>query len=203
MRVLAVVAHPDDEVLGPGGTLLRHVDEGDEVRVLIVCSVLDEALRMTPSRLEDAQAVADDAGWDLTWGGLATLALDVAEVTALIEVHLADVDLVYTHHRDLNRDHRLVHEATVVAARPWTTTVRAIRTFETPSASEWGEPFIPDYFVGIYLDAKTALLSHYASELRSVPHPRSVANVSSHAAFWGASVGYAAAEPFRTLWERR
>lgn len=202
-RVLAVVAHPDDEVLGPGGTLLRHVAEGDEVRVLMVCTALSAQYRMTGRRLLDAAKVAKAAGWELIAGAQPTLGLDIATVTALVEAHVTETDLVYTHHLDLNRDHRLIHEAVRVATRPFASQVRAVRTFNTPSASEWGEPFNPNHFVAVDPERKVALLGHYASELRSTPHPRSTDVVRTHAAFWGSHAGLPAAEPFHTLWERR
>lgn len=201
--VLCIAAHPDDEVLGPGGTLLRHVAEGDRVRVLIVCSGFDLSLRMDAARLADAERVADQAGWELILGHQPTLALDIAAVTALVERELGGAEAVYTHHADLNRDHRTVLEAVKVATRPFISGVRSLRTFHTPSASEWGEPFAANHFVAVDPEAKLGLLEHYRSELRPNPHPRSPDGVLCHAEFWGRSVGLAAAEPFHTLWERR
>ena len=205
MRVLAVVAHPDDEVLGIGGTLLRHVAEGDAVRVLIVCSQLDPDLRMDASRIESATAVAKEAGWALGFGWLPTLSLDIASVTTLIEARLGDAETVYTHHLDLNRDHRTIHEAVKVATRPFASEVKAVRTFHTPSASEWGDPFVPNLFVDVdsVMDRKLRLLDHYRDEMRPGPHPRSPDGVLAHAEFYGRSAGLTAAEPLHTLWERR
>jgi len=202
LRVLAVVAHPDDELLGVGGTLLRHVAEGDDVRVLIVCSRIDPDLRMGANRIEAAVAVAKEAGWQIGFGWGATLDLDVGETTRLVEAKLGDSDIVYTHHLDLNRDHRTLNEAVRVATRPFVSRVRAVRFFSTPSASEWGEPFIPTYFVAPD-PRKYDLLAHYASEMRENPHPRSVDGVMSHDEHYGRMAGMTAAEAFTTLWERR
>lgn len=202
-RVLALVGHPDDELLGVGGTLLRHVAEGDDVKVLIVCSQIDPDLRMFASRIESATTVAKETGWLVGFGWLPTLALDIADTTRLIEQKLGDAEIVYTHHLDHNRDHRTIHEAVRVATRPWTCGVRAVRTFVTPSASELGDPFAPDHFVAIDLERKLDLLDYYATEMRPAPHPRSQAAIGAHAAYWGSHVGLAAAEPFHTLWERR
>jgi N-acetylglucosamine malate deacetylase 1 len=198
-RILAVVAHPDDEVLGIGGTLLRHVAEGDEVRVHIACC--GYGLRERASRVADAYAVAAEMGTDLSLGDDPQLGrgpMDFDELVARTKP-----DIVYTHHADLNSDHRLVLEAVKVATRPFASQVRALRCFETPSSTEWGEPFRPNHFVSIDLAAKTALLAHYASELRPAPHPRSAAVLGAHALLWGSHVGMTAAEPLHTLWERR
>lgn len=202
-NVLAVVAHPDDDVLGPGGTLLRHIAEGDAVRVLMICTAPAPEYRMTGRRLLEAGRVAKAAGWELQHGNQPTLALDIAETTRVVEEYLDDAEIVYTHHRDLNRDHRTVHEAVRVATRPFATGVKAVRCFNTPSASEWGDPFVPNYFVTVDVERKVELLDWYASELRLNPHPRSVDGVMCHAEFWGRSVGLEGVEPFVTLWERR
>ena len=202
MRVLAVVAHPDDELLGVGGTLLRHVTDGDAVRVLIVCSQLDPDLRMDASRIEGVTTVAKEAGWSIEFGWQPTLALDIAKTTALVEQRLGSADLVYTHHLDINRDHRAIHEAVKVATRPFASAVRAVRCFSTPSSTEWGDPFNPSYFVAVD-GRKYDLLRHYAAEMRPNPHPRSLDGVMSHDESWGRRVGLTAAEPFVTLWERR
>jgi len=203
LRVLCVAAHPDDEVLGVGGTLLRHVRDGDAVSVLIACSELDLSLRMDAARLMDAKEVALTGGWELAFGGLSTLSLDPSRLTAIIEAYTATADVVYTHHADLNRDHRAVLEAVTVATRPWVSRVSAVRCFNTPSASELGAPFTPNHFVAIDIEAKARLLAIYGSELRADPHPRSEGGIRAHADFYGRSAGLSAAEPFVTLWERR
>lgn len=189
-RVLVVAAHPDDELLGVGGTILRHLIEGDEVQVHIEC-VRD--LRDGDARLETAREVAVKAGYTLTLGTSPQLGYEVPDLGVI------RADVVYTHHAgDLNRDHRLVAEAVFVAARQ----VPTIRTFETLSSTEWGQPFNPTYYVGIDLAAKLDLLSRYASELRQFPHPRSPEAVRALAAFRGSTAGLAAAEAFQTVRDR-
>lgn len=188
-RVLVVVAHPDDEMLGVGGTILRHIAEGDAVSVHIECS---RGLRDGERRIPTAVAIAADAGYGLTFGEAWQLGSDPRDIEA-------NADIVYTHAPgDLNRDHRLVAEAVRVACRPFTADVRSLRFMETPSSSEWGDGFAPTLFVDIdaYLGEKVELLSRYTTEMRPWPHPRSEAGIVERARYWGSVSGFRAAEPF-------
>src|SRR5690242_6296719 len=105
-RIAVIVAHPDDEVLGVGGTILRHVEAGDEVRVHIECM---NTLRDQVQRTVDACAVADAmGGYELTFGDSDQLGYRVPRLDI-------EADIYYTHWpHDLNRDHRLVSEAATV-----------------------------------------------------------------------------------------
>lgn len=192
VRVLVVVAHPDDEVLGVGGTIRRHVDDGDEVQVHIECMT---SLRDATARTADAVEVAGLLGAELTFGGSPQLGY------AVPDLGIIRADVVYTHHPgDLNRDHRLVAEGVLVAARQ----VASVRTFETLSSTEWGlAPFTPTLYVGIDLDRKLAALAVYASELRPFPHPRSFDAVTALARVRGSTVNLAAAEAFQLVREVR
>jgi LmbE family N-acetylglucosaminyl deacetylase len=193
-RVLAVVAHPDDELLGPGGTLLRHREAGDEVAIHIECS----GVRDREARLASARTVADWMGATLTIGTSPELPSKAPALTI-------DADIVYTHHAgDLNRAHRLIHEAVLVACRPYTANVQSIRAFETPSSTEWGAAFTPTLFVDIdaTLGKKIAMLAAYQSEMRPWPHPRSEAALRDRARYWGSVSGLRAAEPFVVVRER-
>lgn len=190
-RVLVVAAHPDDELLGVGGTILRHVAAGDDVFIDILCN---GSLRDYPSRVTAAYAAANDNGYFVRFmGEYDQLGYVVPEVDA------TGYDIVYTHHPgDLNRDHRLVAEAVQVACRPYTSDVRSLRYFETPSSTEWGTGFSPNLFVGIdaYLGEKLSLLSLYESEMRDPPHPRSADALIHRARYWGSVSGSPAAEAF-------
>ena len=218
MNVLMVVAHPDDEVLGPGGTVARHVAEGDEVAILILAdhgSVrYDEELMREVRRA--ARAASNRMGVsEVRFGELEDQKLDalpILEVTQRVEAVLQEVqpEIVYTHHRgDINRDHTVVHEATLTAARPYSAPfVRRVLCYETPSATEWAGPypesaFIPNVFVDIsdYLEIKLQAMAEYPSELREAPHPRSLEALLSHAAHWGSVIGVSAAEPFMLVRE--
>jgi LmbE family N-acetylglucosaminyl deacetylase len=218
MRILVVAAHPDDEILGLGGTLARRAAEGDEVTIFILAD--RGSARYDESRIREVQRASRAAAaklgvGDVRFGGLEDQVLDgrpVLEVTQRVEALLQEVrpEVVFTHHRgDINRDHAVVHEATLTAARPYATPfVRRILTYETPSATEWAGPypeaaFVPNVFVDIseHLEAKLAAMSEYATELRDPPHPRSLAALGYRAAHWGSVVGVPAAEPFQLVRE--
>ena len=220
MKILVVAAHPDDEVLGLGGTLARHAAEGDEVTIFLVAD--QGSARYDESRIREVRAAARAAAArlgveDVRFGGLEDQVLDgrpVLEVTQRVEAVLREVrpEIVFTHHRgDINRDHAVVHEATLTAARPYSTPfLRRILTYETPSASEWAGPypeaaFVPNVFVDIsaHLEAKLAAMAAYATELRDSPHPRSLEALRHRAAHWGSVVGVPAAEPFQLVREVR
>ena len=223
--VLVVAAHPDDEVLGCGGTLARHADAGDPVHILILAegATSRDAARNRKGRAKEieqlrdaARAAAQALGAEAPrFGGLPDNrmdSLDLLDVVKVVEQVVAELAprIVYTHHSgDLNIDHRITHQAVLTACRPLPdSTVRAVYGFETVSSTEWAGPaagsaFLPARFVGIadHLDAKLRALDCYAGEMRSFPHARSRENVEALARHRGASVGLAAAEAFTVIRE--
>lgn len=212
-QVLVVAAHPDDELLGPGGTIARHVQAGDRVTIALVAD--GRSVRYEDETMRQVRRAALDAAGhlgveDVRFGGMADQQLDVLpilNVTQWVEGVLRDVQpqIVYTHHRgDINRDHQVVHEATLTAARPYGAPfVERIVCYETPSASEWAGPFaenafMPTLYVDItaQLEAKLNAMAAYTTELRPFPHPRSLEALRARAAYWGSVIGVTAAEPF-------
>lgn len=174
MRVMVWAAHPDDEWLGVGGTLLRHLDDGDAVYI----------------RLHDRCRQPD-------WSRPEALARAIGAVFGLDEAPWAP-DVLYTHHPgDLNAHHRAVAEQAFVAGRY----VPVVRTFETVSSTEWGlAPFLPDHYVAIDIERKLDLLARfYDDELRAFPHPRSTVAIEALARWRGSTAGLSAAEAFHTI----
>jgi N-acetylglucosamine malate deacetylase 1 len=215
-KILVIAAHPDDEVLGCGGTIAKLTAEGAEVRVLFLADGVssrepDSANEELVIRRAAANGACDLLGVqkvsfkDFPDNRMDTIALlDVAKV---IEAEIASFapDTIFSHHAgDLNIDHRRIHEATVVACRPQRGfPVKTLLLFEVPSSTEWQLPdtapvFAPNWFVDISttLDQKMAALDIYKDEMRDWPHPRSMRAVG-HLAHWrGACVGVEAAEAF-------
>jgi LmbE family N-acetylglucosaminyl deacetylase len=216
-RVLVVVAHADDEALGCGGTIARHVAEGDSVAVLSMTDGVgargaDEAAAR--SRREAAERSAEALGF--TWvaaGDFPDNALDTVpllDVARFVEQakREASPSLVYTHHHgDLNVDHRVACQAVLTACRPQPgEEVREIRTFEVASSTEWGVPvaglqFTPNLSVGIepYWALKQASLEAYADEMRDPPHARSIEGLRQLAAVRGRQAGLPLAEAFMLI----
>lgn len=211
--ILAIVAHPDDEVLGAGGTLLKHAQAGEDV----CCLILGQgAMARTGAKLAAVKALrqtAKKAGKIL--GFKETFFADfpdnrfdsvgLLDITKKVEEHLERLkpEIIYTHYGDdLNIDHRLTFQAVLTACRPCNENCpKEIYTFETLSSSEWQEPalaFQPNCFVDIadVFDKKAVALKAYASEMRPYPHPRSVEGLKILAQWRGLQSGLRLAEGF-------
>jgi N-acetylglucosamine malate deacetylase 1 len=216
--VMVVAAHPDDEALGCGGTIAKHVAAGDAVHLIFVA---DGVSSRNPSsisapRFEREAATKKAASllgassiefFEFPDNQLDTVAL--LEIVQCLEPRIALLkpNIIYTHHcGDLNVDHRQVHAAVITACRPSPSgTVREIYAFEIPSSTEWSStglmPFVPNHYVDItnFLKKKMSVLEAYEVEMRPFPHARSVENLQALALHRGASVGLAAAEAFMVV----
>ena len=209
--VLAIVAHPDDEVLGCGGTLALHVDAGDSVTVAIACE--GESLRYGVAAVNQAdhiQNVAKVLGFsDVCCLGFADQRLDtlsLVELIAPLEELMKRIQprVVYCQYGgDVNRDHYVLFQAALVATRPIADYPETVYAFETASSTEWAYPrtFVPDTWVDISttLERKLEAMARYKSEVREYPHPRSLESLRHRAAYWGNQVSVPAAEVFMTV----
>ena len=222
-NILVVAAHPDDEVLGCGGTIARHADAGDQVQVLIVAEGATSRQHQrdreqATHELSFLAMAAQQAGAILGVQGLELLdlpdnrldSLDRLDLIKQIEERIArhQPQVVYVHHAgDVNVDHRRLHEAVVTACRPTPgQPVRRLLSFEVASSTEWqppgsAPPFQPNWFVDITAQwpRKREALAAYASEMRPWPHARSIEALEHLARWRGAQVGVEAAEAFCLL----
>lgn len=218
-KVLIVAAHPDDEILGCGGTMARHVQEGDNVDILYISDGVTARNREHTSeeiaeRNAAAHAAAKIVGANApTFGTFQDQRLDTSpliEIVRLIEGTISRVrpNIIYTHHfGDLNLDHAITHRAVMTATRPQPgTQIAFVYAFECLSSTEWNiegaaHDFTPNYFVDISSSIKTKMdaLQAYKVEMRPAPHARSFDNVQNLARLRGSSVGVAAAEAFRLI----
>jgi LmbE family N-acetylglucosaminyl deacetylase len=221
--ILVVAAHPDDEVLGCGGTIAKHSEQGDIVYVLFMSEGVSS--RFVIGEVKD---------WTQEISARETAAINAAKVLGVKDVEflrypnlrmrdLSMLDIVkqvesailkyrpsviYTHHGgDLNSDHRVTHEAVITACRPIENfPVREIISFEIPSSTEWstssiGEVFTPNMFVDIhnFFQKKIEAISCYDMEMRPFPHPRSQRALTSISDRYGSVVGKHGAEAFCIL----
>jgi LmbE family N-acetylglucosaminyl deacetylase len=216
-RTIAVLApHPDDEVLGAGGTITRMASQGHRVHVVV-------ATRGRPPMFqEDAEAALRQEALDAhrRLGVHATHWLDMpaAELDTLahrdlnhsVGAALHDIapDEVYVPFLgDIHRDHQLLFEAALVAVRPHhRRSPCAVYAYETLSETNWNAPFLtpgfhPTHFVEIsdHLEAKLDALRCFRSQLRASPHERSIEAVRALALLRGATVAVPAAEAFVTI----
>ncbi|MBI3463400.1 MAG: PIG-L family deacetylase [Planctomycetes bacterium] len=223
MNVLVVAAHPDDEVLGAGGTIARHTQNGDRVTI----AILGEGITSRhPARDQADQQALDELRADARRAAklmgceqprLFQLPdnrfdhVDQLDVVKIVEevVGATRPEIVYTHyHGDLNADHLITARAVLTACRPLPgSSLRRILAFEVPSSTGWGfaeHVFSPTVFVDVSrtLEAKLEAMKAYRSEVRAYPHPRAPQALAERARTWGTQVGIFAAEPFVLLRER-
>lgn len=215
-KILVVAAHPDDEILGCGGTIAKHKKNGDYVSVLImsdgVNSREDKFQNESINERRDCAKKANNLLKvdELTFLSFPDNQMDAVPLLKVIksienEMHRVCPDTVYTHSlSDLNIDHQIVHNATVTACRPLPDQlVTQLFFFEIPSSTEWtsspsNNVFNPNWFTDISetLKLKLDALSLYKAEVKDFPHPRSIDAVKSLAKWRGASSGLHAAEAF-------
>jgi N-acetylglucosamine malate deacetylase 1 len=213
-RVLVVAAHPDDEVLGMGGTIALHAAvRGDAVRILCVTDGSstqypgDDSKRAQKSaealRAARVLGVEDYVHLDLPDMRLDTI--PHSDVNRIVEQHVREFGptVVYAVHPDVNRDHRAVFESVAVATRPVPgQAIRRVFTYGPTSSTEWTPAaanwFVPNWFVDIgeTIQRKLEAFACYETEQRPYPHPRSERAIKAHAEFFGASAGCDYAEPF-------
>ncbi len=217
-RVLVIAPHPDDEVLGCGGTIARHVQNGDEVHVVVVTRGIPELFpaeviegtRGELRRAHDMLGVSTTQFLDYPCPKTDTVpGCELADTIGRVIRSLA-ASVVYLPHRgDLHVDHRTVYLAGLVASRPVNgCPVRRLLSYETPSETEWAFPagddaFVPTVFVDIsdQLEVKIRAMECYQSQLKPFPTLRSLEAIEALARWRGATVGLAAAEAFSLVRE--
>ncbi len=216
--VLVIAAHPDDEVLGCGGTIARLSAEGKSVSVVFLADgVTSREQNEVPNqhKISTRHISANNAckiiGAQISgFGDFPDNQFDkipmlkiIKYVETMIEKHSPDT--IFTHSAcDLNIDHKIANQAVVTACRPQKGyPVKTILFFETPSSTEWQVPgfvnlFAPNWFVDITdtINLKLKALRAYKDELKSWPHPRSIQGVDHLTRWRGATIGVEAAEAF-------
>ncbi len=213
MKILVIAPHPDDEVLGCGGTIKKYTKEGNDVFLCIVTKAYSPEWSedFIKSRTKEIASSGKSLGIKKTFFlDLPAVKLDTIPQKDLNNkigtiVSKVDPDILFIPYEgDLNHDHRLVFEASLVAARPAGNNIKKILAYETPSETEWGiKPFLPIVYVNIIktLDDKLKAMACYKSEIRPYPHPRSLESLSVLAKKRGTEAGLLAAEAFYLIRE--
>ncbi|CAM2881203.1 PIG-L deacetylase family protein [Clostridium sporogenes] len=220
-KILVIAAHPDDEILGVGGTVLEHTKHGDECFGLI----LGEGMTSRYNKRELADSIKVENLHEDTFKAAKIVgykkvymenlpdnrfdSVSLLDIIKIIEKHIENIkpDIIYTHFGgDLNIDHKMTFEAVLTATRPiGDNYVKEIYAFETVSSTEWNfsnpSNFKPNYFIDITetLDGKLKAMEYYKSELREFPHPRSNKNLEASALKWGSVISREYAEAFEVI----
>ena len=218
MKVLVIAPHPDDEILGVGGTMAKRSAKGDEVYVCVVTKAYEP---LFPAEVtERSRAECREA--DRLAGAKETLFLDfpavMLETVPRYEFNgkIGEViskirpDEVYIPNRgDMQLDHQMVVDAAMVALRPkYAHTVCRIYAYETLSETGWNIPntvneFIPNVYEDIsdFLDTKIKAMEIFKTQLAEYPNARSVGAIEALARYRGSTVSVNAAEAFSLVRE--
>lgn len=215
--VVVIAAHPDDEVLGVGGTIQKHIHHGRTVSVIFVtdgfyADVDDQSIALKRKNASDALNILGVS--DLIFLGFKGLRLDTYEQCVLnsaLSEKLMQIrpKTVYTHHwGDVNFDHEIVFDMTIVACRPHRgMQIDELYTYETLSSTEWAAPnrdssFLPNTFEILSEDQvlrKAEAMEQYVTEIFSYPHPRSSEGIKVLAQQRGLIISERYAEAFHLV----
>jgi LmbE family N-acetylglucosaminyl deacetylase len=221
MKTLVIAPHPDDELLGCGGTLLRRAAEGGTIGWLLMTAITEEAgwqPEKVAQRSREIKQVREGLG--LHSEHFFPLAFPTAELDSIpmstLVSRISDVfkqfqpeEVLLPYPGDVHSDHRITFEA-ACACTKWFRypSVRRVLAYETPSETDFGiDPrdsgFKPNVFVDIsqFIDRKLELMAIYESEMGEFPFPRSEKALRGLAQVRGSQAGFEAAEAFMLIRE--
>ncbi|MDO5147059.1 MAG: PIG-L deacetylase family protein [Eubacteriales bacterium] len=209
MKILVFAPHNDDEVLGVGGTMAKHIALGDEV---YVCEVTASLVEKYKQKLQnEARKAHEFLGVKETFFlNLTVVELPREEirkfngaVSSIVETIAPDV-VYFPFYGDMHGDHTAVANSVMVAVRPLVAPfVKEVYMYETLSETGWNYPtadkaFIPNTYVDItdYYLKKEGAMGKYQSQVKEYPHPRSMQAMRALAEYRGSTVGVHYAEAF-------
>lgn len=216
-KVIVISAHPDDEVLGAGGSILKHVANGDQVYWLITTNISEAGgfpPEMVSERQKEINKVEEVLGIQKTFLlNYPTMSLSSSTVNEMVPkiskvFKEVEPEIIYCLNRsDAHSDHRYTFEAVMACTKSFRYPyIKRVLLYECISETEFApalpeKVFLPNYFVDIsnYLQKKLEVMNIYASELGEHPFPRSERNIEALATFRGASAGMDYAEAFQLI----
>lgn len=216
-NVVVISAHPDDEILGVGGTLLKHKKNGDKIYWLITTNIFEEqgfSKERVFSRQREIEKVSEALGVEkvfmLNYPTMSLSTSTLIEMVPKLSKIFTEIEpeIIYCLNRsDAHSDHRITFDAVMACTKSFRYPfIKQVLMYECISETEFApqlpeKMFIPNYFVDIssFLEEKKNLMKIYASELGDHPFPRSLKNIEALASFRGASVGVEYAEAFQLI----
>ena len=221
MRKLVIAPHPDDEILGCGGYLLKSKNNNDQISWIIFTSMNPEEgwdkkqIRLRSNQIEKVREKLGIDSKNLHFLNFSTTKLDIYPMHELVDKiskvinEFKPQEILLPHPGDIHSDHKIVFEASISITKWFRYSfIKKILTYETISETNFGLdprflPFNPNIFVDItdYLDEKLEIMKIYESEVGIFPFPRSLESISSQAKLRGSQAGFKAAEAFYLLKE--
>ena len=218
-KILVIAAHPDDELLGCGATLLHYKKLGYKIKVIFLSdgeSSRDidkhKISKLIKIRQKQAKQVSKRCKFlEPSFGNFPDNKLDkipFLNIVKLVEKQIFSFkpEIIFTHfENDLNIDHQLAFKSVITASRPLTKCfVRKIYCFETPSSTEFNftrnnlKKFNPNFYIDVsrFITKKIKILNIYKQELRKWPHSRSLKSITNLAKYRGSEIGVKYAEAF-------
>jgi LmbE family N-acetylglucosaminyl deacetylase len=210
-KILIVGAHPDDEILGCGGSIIKHIQNGDEVSICIVTTTFGKKWNNVYKKNKLIEAKNVDTFLNIKkryYCNFPTTKLNTISTSEMNDklydiINKVNPDIIYTHFGDdVNEDHRVIFNSLLVCTRPINNKI-ALRCFETLSSTEWGiKCFSPNFYVCLDQETirkKIKAFSFYESEVKKYPHPRSKEGIINLAKKRGNEICTEYAESFITI----
>ncbi|WP_454989872.1 PIG-L deacetylase family protein [Capnocytophaga sputigena] len=216
-NIVVISAHPDDEILGVGGTLLKHKKNGDKIYWLITTNIFENqgfSKERISSRQKEikkiSEALSVEKVFMLNYPTMSLSTSTLIEMVPKISKIFIEIEpeIVYCLNRsDAHSDHRITFDAVMACTKSFRYPfIKQVLMYECISETEFApqlpeKVFTPNYFVDIssFLEEKMNLMKIYESELGKHPFPRSLKNIEALATFRGASVGVEYAEAFQLI----
>lgn len=214
-KILVIASHPDDEVLGCGGTLIKYSKMGYEIRIVFMTNGVssrskiknNEILKRKKAAIKACKILGANKPKFFNFKDNQMDSVPLLKIVKVIEneIYLFKPSIIFTHFNgDLNIDHEITSRATLTACRPTLNhPVKSLFMFYVPSSTEWShnknkKNFIPNWFEDISNSdkQKKLALNCYKMEMRKWPHPRSLKNISNLQNVFASEVGQKKTESF-------
>lgn len=219
-KIVVISAHPDDEILGAGGTLLKHKKEGDEILWIIVTNMSESdgfSKERISSRKDEIKKVSQKMKFNkvvqLNYKTCSLSGSSLKSLVSDISIHFNKFkpQIIYCPNRsDAHSDHRIIFDAVCSCTKSFRYPfIEKVLMYECISETEFApalseKVFLPNYFVNIseFIEKKINVMGIYKSEIGEHPFPRSLKNIEALSIFRGASSGFENAEAFQLIFQK-